>query len=171
MDTPTHPAVAVAVDALTHADQDLIPVGVIDRGDTVAVLVDGAAARFTVFVQQHDHRWTVPARTLTGSARRDRTRDPITPERRALRNMSTTYFDPPTATEETGWFAVVGLAAEDAESVTVTSELDEHESPIHQSGLAFAVVRAHRGEHPRITVRTRDGRIAPADLGPGDTRY
>ncbi|MEV5833256.1 hypothetical protein [Nocardia sp. NPDC052112] len=57
-----------------------------------------------------------------------------------------------------GWFAVIGRAAHDAESVRVVSTLEERVAPIGADGLAFAVVRATGGEKPQVSVNTRDGR-------------
>ena len=58
----------------------------------------------------------------------------------------------------TGWFAVIGRAAHDAESVRVVSTLEERIAPIGPDGLAFAVVRAIGSEKPQVSVNTRDGR-------------
>ncbi|MGV9680758.1 hypothetical protein ACWDSJ_36270 [Nocardia sp. NPDC003482] len=159
MDTLT-PAVAVAVDALRDADREFAPVGVIDRGGVVAVLVEGSMSRTMVFVQHRDDAW-ITLGSIVGSYRVDRPRATRTPDRMALSKMATKSATDP---DGVGWYAVTGLAAEDAESVTLTSELDQHTAPIDRRGRAFAVVRARPGERPTVTVRTRDGRTVSAGV-------
>jgi hypothetical protein len=64
----------------------------------------------------------------------------------------------------TGWFAVTGLAARDAVSVSVRSELEECVTPIGEDGVAFALVRARYADEPDVHVHTSDGRRVSATL-------
>ncbi|WP_216901622.1 hypothetical protein [Nocardia alni] len=56
------------------------------------------------------------------------------------------------------WFAVTGLAAEDATEIAIVVDGQETREPISDGGLAFAVARAHRGDEPHVFVHTTDGR-------------
>jgi hypothetical protein len=166
METLDHPAVAVAVAALTVADPDPRPVAAIIRDDTVAVLVDCEQGRCAVFVQLRDGHWVAPG-MIIGSTRPDKPRADRTPDYMPLHRKSTKRFAHPSADgtpQDEGWFAVTGLAAHDAVSVSVRSELDDSITPISEDGLAFAIVRARWTEEPDVYVHTSDGRRVSATL-------
>ncbi|MEU2174149.1 hypothetical protein ABZ552_08005 [Nocardia sp. NPDC019219] len=57
---------------------------------------------------------------------------------------------------------MIGRAAHDAVTLSVTSTLEKSVVPIGANGLAFAVVRAYGSETPQVTVTTRDGRVITA---------
>ncbi|MEU2035307.1 hypothetical protein [Nocardia amamiensis] len=164
MDTLDHPAVTVAIDALSGADRGLTPVSVIVRDEIVAVLIDGERGRYVSFVRLEHGRWIAPS-MITGSPRPNAPRADRTPNHQPLHRKSAKLFtlpNPDGTPQDESWFAVTGLAALDAVQVSVTSELDEQTAPISTDGLAFAVVRARTSEDPRIYVHTRDGRRVPA---------
>ncbi|WP_280244899.1 hypothetical protein [Nocardia abscessus] len=159
-----HPAVTVAIDALSGADQALIPVGVIVRDEVVAVLIDGERARYVSFVRLDHGRWIAPS-MITGSPRPDGPRAERTPNYLPLHRKSAKLFtlpNPDGTPRDESWFAVTGRAALDAVRVSVTSELVEQSTPISTDGLAFAIVRARTSEDSRVYVRTRDGRRVAA---------
>ncbi|MGK8510448.1 hypothetical protein ACRS5S_21180 [Nocardia asiatica] len=159
-----HPAVTVAIAALSGADRALTPVSVIVREEIVAVLIDGERGRYVSFVRLDDGRWIAPS-MITGSPRPDGPRAERTPNHLPLHRKSAKRFTlpkPDGTRQDESWFAVTGLAALDAVQVRVISELDERTTPISADGLAFAVVRARTSEDPRIYVHTRDGRRVAA---------
>lgn len=153
MDMLDHPAVAVAVGALT--DHGLTPVTAVVRDDVVVVVVDGEAGRWIVLAQHVEDSWRVGPGTIFGTTRPDTARDVRTPEYLPLQRLGTRFR---AVSDTEGWFAVTGLAADDATSVTVTSSLEEHTSPVTADGVALTVVRATSTEQPRIYVHTTDGR-------------
>ena len=58
-----HPAVTVAIDALSGADRALTPVSVIVRDEVVAVLIDGERGRYVSFVRLDHGRWIAPSKS------------------------------------------------------------------------------------------------------------
>ncbi|MGV9723414.1 hypothetical protein [Nocardia beijingensis] len=158
MDTLDHPAVTVALDALAAADQDLTLVGAVVRDDLVAVVIDGDQGRYIVFVHPDGDQWTTRG-TVIGAPRPVGSRHDRTPAWEALQRRGTRFRSETADPSGPGWFAVIGRAARDAVTLSVTSTLEECVVPIGADGLAFAVVRAHGSETPQVTVTTRDGRV------------
>ncbi len=62
------------------------------------------------------------------------------------------------ARSEFVWFAVTGLAAEDAMEISIVVDGQETREPIGDAGLAFALARVHRDDEPQVFVHTGDGR-------------
>lgn len=166
--TLSHPAVAVAVDLMKDRfGGGFAPVGFVARDQIAAVVLDNADARFTIFVEDLDGRWTAPS-YIGGASRPSRPRKAHTSDHCPLDKFSRKRFTPHASGEgrpDAVWFAVTGLAALDAVSVSVISELDEQTAPVDENGLAFVVVRALPDEQPRVYVHTRDGRSV-ADAQP-----
>jgi hypothetical protein len=166
-----HPAVDVAVEALTSGvlalgDRDLRPVTAVVRDGMVAVLLYSERGLWVSFVRREDGQWVAPG-MITGSPRPDGPRASHTPEYMPLQRKSTKRFAlprPDGTPQSEGWLAVTGLAALDAVSVSVTSELEESIMPIGEDGLAFTVVRARWTEEPDVYVHTSDGRRVSATL-------
>lgn len=158
--TLSHPAVAVATSAVAGCGGDTVPAGIIVRDNLAAVVVDSTEARFIVMMEGDGDTWTAQ-KYISGTARPNRERDAHTTDRNPLRSLARKPYGLRTASGERpefGWLAVTGLAAEDAVSVSVTSELETQTTPVESDGLAFAVVRVRPDEKPSITVNTRDGR-------------
>lgn len=165
METLDHPAVGVAVGAMSGADNPR-PVAAIARGLTVAVLVYCDQGQCVVFVQFRDGRWVAPG-MIGGSSRLDGPRANRTPDYMPLHRKSTKMFANPNADgtpQDEGWFAVTGLAALDAVSVSVCSTLEENVTPVGTDGLVFAIGRARWMEEPDVYVHTNDGRRVSATL-------
>ncbi|MGV9823466.1 hypothetical protein [Nocardia xishanensis] len=160
----SHPAAAVAVDALAGSDRNLVPVAVTERGDVGAVVVEGEKGRFTVIMEHHGTGFVAPG-MIVGSYRSDQPRANRTPDQHPLQALSRKQFPVGTETDEPGWVAVTGTAALDAVSIQVISSLEETTEPIGETGLAVAVVRARTDELPRVVVHTADGRAVPAFMG------
>lgn len=157
MGTLDHPAVSVALDALAAADSSLAPISVIVREEIVAVLVDGDRGRYIVFVHPDGDQW-VTRGTMFGVPRPSGPRHEHTPAWEALQRLGTRFRSATADRFGDGWYAVIGRAAHDAVSLSVTSSFEEWVVPIGADGLAFAVIRATGSETPRVTVTTRDGR-------------
>ncbi|MBF6085178.1 hypothetical protein IU485_27780 [Nocardia cyriacigeorgica] len=147
---------AIATARVRDIDPGLTPVAVEALDDAVMVVLDSSDKRFTVIVTNRDGEW-LPPQLTSGTPRRVREREPSTRDVTPLYGPSRRWFAP-SADASVGWFAVTGSAALDAEEITVSSELESRTFPVHPSGLAFGVVRAARGEQPRVEVRTRGGR-------------
>lgn len=160
MDTLDHPAIAVAIGVLTRGDRDLTPVTAIVRDEIVAVLVDGEVGRWIVFVQPLNDEWVAMGITFgspkPAQPRADRTTDYLPLARKGGRFHQ--------VDDGTGWYAVIGLAARDAVSVSVRSELEESIMPISEAGVAFALVRARWREEPDVYVHTTGGQRFSATL-------
>ncbi|MEV6337129.1 hypothetical protein AB0M12_20700 [Nocardia vinacea] len=161
MDSLNHPAVTVALDALADADRDLFPVSVLVREDLVAVVIDGGRGRYIVFVHPDGDSWDTHGITF-GASRPEGPREDRTSAHQPLQRYGTRFRSESADRDGVGWFAVIGRAAHDAESVRVVSTLEERVASIGADGLAFAVVRATGGEKPQVSVNTRDGRWVPA---------
>ncbi|MBF6301952.1 hypothetical protein IU459_31055 [Nocardia amamiensis] len=161
MDTLDHPAVAVALDALADADRDLTAVSVVVRDDIAAVVIDGNQGRYIVFVHPDGDQWATHG-TMFGAPRPSGPRNDRTSSWEPLQRLGTRFRSVTADESSEGWFAVIGRAAHDAVSLTVSSSLEKHVAPIGADGLAFAVIRAYGSEEPHITVTTRDGRAITA---------
>lgn len=161
MDTLDHPAVSVAIDALTAADQGLIPVSAVVRAEIAAVVIDGAQGRYIVFVHPDGDQWTTRG-TMFGAPRPAGPRPDRTMAWEPLQRLGTRFRSHTADRTGEGWFAVIGRAALDAVSLSVASTLEEHSAPIGADGLALAVIRATGSEQPRITVTTLDGQRVTA---------
>ncbi|WP_406268083.1 hypothetical protein OH799_23635 [Nocardia sp. NBC_00881] len=157
----SHPAVTAAIDALADADKDLTPVTAIIRDEIVASVIDGAMGRWIVFALPCGRDWVVTGTTY-GAPRPAGPRADRTPNYLPLQRMGTRFRQDDTGSD--GWYAVTGLAALDAVSVAVASELEESVVPIGEHGLAFTVVRASSTEDPIVYVHTSDGRRVSASL-------
>ncbi|WP_040865706.1 hypothetical protein [Nocardia exalbida] len=157
MGTLDHPAVSVALDALAAVDSSLAPINVVLREEIVAVLVDGDRGRYIVFVHPDGDQWKTRG-TMFGAPRPSGPRHEHTPAWEALQRLGTRFRSATADRFGDGWYAVIGRAAHDAVSLSVTSSLEECVVPIGADGLAFAVIRATGSETPRVTVTTRDGR-------------
>ncbi|MGK8487461.1 hypothetical protein [Nocardia asiatica] len=157
MDTLDHPAVSVAIDALTAADQGLTPVTAVVRAELAAVVIDGDQGRYIVFVHPDGDLWTTHGTTF-GAPRPSGLRHAHTLAWEPLQRLGARFRSATADRNGVGWFAVIGRAAQDAVSLSVASSLEEQEVAIGADGLAFAVVRATGCEQPHVTVATRDGR-------------
>ncbi len=163
MTTLSHPAVDVAVDALTGSGGAARPVAAIERDGVVAVLAETPTIQAVVFVEHRDGEWT-PPKLVNGHPRREIIRPATTGGIAPITRLCRKRVGPPVApgaTPEWTWFAATGTAAEDAVSVTITSSVDTHQVEVGADGLVFAVVRVNTDDEPAIVVRTRDGREVP----------
>ncbi|GAA5047625.1 hypothetical protein [Nocardia callitridis] len=162
--TLTHPAVAVAVDALAGADEDLTPVAAVERDDVVAVLVYGERSRTVVFVRDIDGVWTPPG-IVIGSGRPNRARNEFTLAEQPIQRLTRKSHARPLpdgSPEPIGWCAVTGIAARDAVGVAVSSSLEQQAATIEEDGLVFVVLRALTDETPQVVVHLADGRAIEA---------
>src|SRR2546427_7052327 len=128
MDSLNHPAVTVALNALTDADRDLLPVSVLVREDLVAVVIDGGRGRYIVFVHPHGDSWQTHGITF-GASRPEGPREDHTGAYQPLQRYGTRFRSESADRDGTGWFAVIGRAARDAESVRVVSTLEDRVAP------------------------------------------
>ncbi|MEU2042545.1 hypothetical protein [Nocardia niwae] len=157
MDTPDHPVVAVALDALVAADRGLTPISAIVRDEIAAVVIDGERGRYIVFAHPDGDQWTTHGTTF-GAPRPSGPRHAHTLPWEPLQRLGARFRSATADRTGEGWFAVIGRAAQDAMSLSVVSCMEEQVVAIGADGLAFAVVRAIGSEQPRVTVITRDGR-------------
>lgn len=161
----THPAVAVAQERVAGLDAefgvDFTPAAIQTIGDNAAaVVMDSSTARFIVIAEDKGDGWTAPAMTI-GSPRPDGPRAARTPDDRPLNRMSrkrSATLDDERQWPEHVWYAVTGLAAEDATEISIVVDGREHREPIAEDGLAFVVARIQRDHEPEVYVHTQDGR-------------
>ncbi|WP_280300237.1 hypothetical protein [Nocardia abscessus] len=161
MDTLDHPAVSVAMNTLTAADQGLTPVSAVVRAEIAAVVIDGDQGRYIVFVHPDGDQWAAHG-TSFGAPRPAGPRHERTPAWEPLQRLGIRFRSATADRTGEGWFAVIGRAAQDAVSLSVASSLEEQVAAIGADGLAFAVVRAIDSEQPCVTVTTRDGQRVTA---------
>lgn len=164
--TISHPAVGAALAALAESrfPGEFAANAILLRDDAAAVVLDSAEARFVFFVENQDGIWTAPS-MVTGGPVPEGPRAERTPDYRPLKRMSRKKSGHPIVDGEWPdecWFAVTGLAAEDATEIAVIVDGDEHREPIGEDGLAFAIARIRTADEPAVIVHTRDGRAVRA---------
>lgn len=155
MTTGSHPAIDVALSAVSGTGWAAHLVAAVERRDTVAVLVDVPDGRCIVFVGRDDTgQWVAPS-IIGGSPCRHTTRAAATRPGCPLDAKQTKRFG--TTRSNTGWFGLTGYAAADAVAVTVASSLDTHRVDVADDGLVLAAVRACLDENPVIVVHRAGG--------------
>lgn len=156
-----HPAVAAAL-ATVEEDQGFTVRGVVVRGDeAAAVLLSDGMTQRTVIIENRMGQWQSP--TMISGTPWDRCGRPtVTEEPWAVGQSTLTQSGlpgpggvPPT----TAWVAVTALAAPDAVSVVITTDVDSQEVAVNRDGLVLALVNAPWRAKPRITVRTTHGEV------------
>lgn len=154
-----HPAIAAAF-ATVDEDRAFTLCGFLVReDDAAAVLLSDGATRCVVIVENRAGRWQSP--TMLGETEWNPSERPsVTDEPWAIGQASFSQSGwpgpdgmPPT----TAWLAVSGLAATDALSVVLTTDLESHEVAVTGDGVVLALVRAPWRARPKITVRTTCG--------------
>lgn len=128
------------------------------------VVLENAQARFVVIVENREGTWTAPG-TVIGSPRPERPRAAVTPDHLPLQRMNCKLsgnVDAEGNWDGDVWFAVTGLAAVDAEAVSIVVDGQEYREPIGEDGLAFAIARIRTADEPTVIVHTRDGRRVKA---------
>ena len=156
----THPAVEVARNALAEFAHDFTAAAVLAHDEVAGVVMDNPTARFVVIVENRSGVWTAPG-CILGGPRPARLREARTPDYRPLQRLSrkhTGMLDANGNRTDHVWFAVTGLAAEDATEISVVIDGTETREPIGEDGLAFAVARVPHGCDPEVYVHTQDGR-------------
>ncbi|WP_067663992.1 hypothetical protein [Nocardia miyunensis] len=159
-----HPAVAVAQSRVAELDDGFgtgfAPTAIRVIDDAVAVTMDSTKARFIIIMEDIDGEWSAPS-TLVGTTRPDGPRAERTPDHLPLKQMSRKRV-PTLRAPDQSWFAVAGLAAQDAAEVSIVVDGHEYREPIDANGTAFAIVRIREGQEPTAFVHTRDGRAVKA---------
>ncbi|WP_433568140.1 hypothetical protein ACQP1O_43070 (plasmid) [Nocardia sp. CA-151230] len=155
METSPHPAIDVALGAVSGRDRAARLVAAVERGDTVAVLVDTPDARAIVFIERDGTgQWVAPS-LIGESPCRHTTRAATTRRGYPLNAKQTKRVG--TTTSDTGWFGLTGYAAADAVAVTVASSLDTHRVDVADDGLVLAAVRARLDEDPVVVIHLASG--------------
>jgi hypothetical protein len=162
MDESTaHPAVAAAF-ATVEEDQGFTVRGFVVRGDeAAAVLLSDGMMQRTVIIENRMGRWESPT-MISGTPWDPSKRPTVSEEPWAVGQASRTQSGlpgPHGVPPNTAWLAVTALAAPDAVSVVVTTDLDSHEVTANSDGLVLALVSAPWGARPDITVRTTHGEV------------
>ncbi|MBY8856055.1 hypothetical protein K7711_06160 [Nocardia sp. CA2R105] len=162
--TELHPAIPVAHEALADFPGDFTTVTVLAHDDVAGVVLDSAQARFVVLVENLEGTWTAPG-TIIGSPRPECPRAAVTPDHLPLQRMNRKRSGQVDAEGNWAgdvWFAVTGIAAEDATEIAVIVDGREQREPIGDDGLALAVTRIRATDEPTVIVHTRDGRAISA---------
>jgi hypothetical protein len=162
--TELHPAIAVAHDALRDFPGDFTVVAFLPHDNAAGVVLDSEQARVAVIVENTDGEWTAPG-TIVGSPPPECPRATVTPDHLPLARMNlkrTGKVD--AAGNWTGdvWFAVLGLAAQDATEIAIIVDGRERRERIGDSGVAFAIARIQPDDEPTVYVHTREGRAVRA---------
>ncbi|MQY20282.1 hypothetical protein [Nocardia macrotermitis] len=162
--TELHPAIPVAHEALGNFPGDFSVVAFLPHDNVAGVVMDSEQARAVVIVENTDGIWTAPG-AIIGSPPPERPREPATPDHLPLARMNrkrTGQVDAAGNWVGDVWYAVTGLAAEDATEIAVIVGGHEYREPIGDGGLAFAFARIHAEDEPVVFVHTRDGRAVRA---------
>ncbi len=155
-----HPAISVAQQRIADFEGDFTPTAIRTRDNIAAVVMDSEDARFVIIMESTDGAWKAPA-IVIGSPPPAGPRAEHTPDYRPLQRLSrkrSAQLDADLEWPEYSWFAVTGLAAEDATEISIAVDGSEYREPIGDNGLAFAIARVHRDSEPEVYVHTRDGR-------------
>lgn len=132
----------------------------VPRDDVLGLLLLTETTRQVLIIERRDGQWSLPeARSRTPWRSRGQ-RPATTEEPMAIDQLAITQSaaGEPAGAPETAWLAVTGLAASDAELVSVRSEIDFYPAAVSPEGIFLALVRAPWRERPRITVTTKDQR-------------
>lgn len=164
--TISHPAIGAALDAIAESrfPGEFTPSSILLRDSAAAVVLDSDEARFVLFVEDRDGVWTAPS-MITGGPVPEGPRLERTPDDWPLKRMSRKKSGHPVVDGEWPdecWFAVTGLAAEDATEIAIIVDGHEHHEPIGEDGLAFAIAWIRTAAEPTVIVHTRDGRAVRA---------
>ncbi|UGT44048.1 hypothetical protein LTV02_11965 [Nocardia yamanashiensis] len=152
-----HPALAVALAAVSEHDESARVVDSVVRED------DGAAAvnvrtddgQYVTVILRKGEQWLSPGLIIGGvipTPERRVTNFPTMPLAQQSSDMRSSI------NHEFVWHAVTGTAALDVVSVRVLTTLESCYPEIGNDGLVLALIRAQPGERPLVTVTTRDGR-------------
>jgi hypothetical protein len=155
-----HPAVLSALSTVDPG-QSLRVRGAVIREPAAVVLLADDRTRRAVILTAASGVWTPPT-MLVGSTWDPADRPAETSAPWALTQPATSQSGlpgPGGAPPREAWTALSGLAAADAVSVLVRSELDEHEVAVPADGVILALLRVPWGSRPDITVRTRHGDV------------
>ncbi len=162
MDQSTrHPAVAAAFETVEEG-QGFTVRGLVVRGDeAAAVLLSDGVRQRTLIVENREGQWEAP--TMINEDPWDPSERPTVSEEpwavgQAIRTQSG-LPGPDGGPPNTAWMAVTALAAPDAVSVVVTTDLDSHEVKVESDGLVLALVSAPWRARPDIMVRTTHGEV------------
>lgn len=164
--TLSHPAIDVALAAVADArfPGEFAATAIRLCQGAAAVVLDSDKARFVLFVEDRDGMWTAPG-MIGGGPVPEGPRLERTPEDWPLKRMARKKSGHPVIDGEWPdecWFAVTGLAAEDATEIAIIVDGHEHREPIGEDGLAFAIARIRTVDEPAVVVHTRDGRAVSA---------
>lgn len=163
MDESTpHPAVAAAFGTVGEG-QGFTMRGLVVRGDeAAAVLLSDGVMQRTLIIENRRGQWEPP--TMISETPWDPSERPtVSEEPWAVGQASRTQSGlpgPDGFPPNTAWLAVTALAAPDAVSVVVTTDLDSHEVRVNSDGLVLALVSAPWRARPDIMVRTTHGEVA-----------
>lgn len=162
MTTLSHPAIELALGALSGDGRAARLVAAIDRDDTVAVLVstdspfegDDREARTIVFVEDDGTQWCLPE-VINVAIYQQPARENATAPGRPIDAKYTKRSG--RIDSDISWFGLSGYAAADAVAVTVISSLGADRVDVAADGLVLAAVRARKDEDPVIVIRLADG--------------
>lgn len=162
MATVEHPAAALVEAMLADAGLGLHPARLVDRGDVVAVQLESPDREIIAFVDGGETgQWNTP---ILGSGTLRQTQELAraqhTTAGRPLERLTRKRATLPgrRAADAQEWWAMKGLAADDAARVRVVSTTDSWDAIPDEGGYVFAAVRVQPGEAPTVTVSTVDGR-------------
>jgi hypothetical protein len=125
---------------------------------TLLLLSD--SRRRIVMIEKIAGQWRLPTMQMESPWDPNQPRPDVTDELNGIAQLSISRYSaaardgdgPP----ETGWIAVTGIAARDAEGVLIRTEQDRHPAPVAASGTFVGLVRGRWRERPRLTVQTTE---------------
>ena len=159
---PEHPAVAAARSTIEPGrPMEVRAFATREPAPAAAVLLSDDRNCRAVIVEKRSGVWTPPT-MLSESGWHPHNRPEKTVAPWALGQGATSQSGLPRADGSPpvdAWTTFTGLAAPDALSVLVRSELDEHEVPVGPDGVVLALLRASWHGRLEIVVRTADGDV------------
>jgi hypothetical protein len=153
--------------ALLDADSREQVFAAVPRDDVLALLLLGDSARQVLIVERYETQWVLPEMRTRTSWIFPTERPRFTEEPMGIAQLSITQSaSRGVLSPVTAWTAVTGVAAHDAEIVSVRSDLDSFAAAVSSDGIFLALLRAPWRGRPRVTVVTHDQRRIEIGAGP-----
>jgi hypothetical protein len=153
---PSHISVPEVL-ALLDADSRQQVFAAVPREDVIALLLLGETVRQVLIVERAKGRWTLPGTRTQTAWTYPSERPRVTEGPLGIAQLSITQSaSPGDRYPETGWTAITGVAAQDAEIVSVRSDIDSFAAAVSPDGIFLALLRAPWRSRPRITVVTHE---------------
>ncbi|GAF46905.1 hypothetical protein RW1_035_00480 [Rhodococcus wratislaviensis NBRC 100605] len=138
------------------------PYLVVVREDVAAVALRNAKSRYVIMVNEVDGQWETPQMMTVGELPREAPDRDFRPS--FIQRLEIARNGPPSADggpPESSSITLSGFVASGAQSIEVSSSLDEYVTDVADDGFVLAVLRSPWREKPAVVVALSDGRRIP----------